>query len=88
MQELHQEMKLLKTRQAELEKVIQYDWRDLKESAKPRHMADQAVTTLFRGTNTHQGNSLIVNSLSDVAQTFAKKGVEKLGELLRKRFGK
>jgi hypothetical protein len=44
--ELRQERNKLRDRQAELEKAIQYDWRDFKDDLKPGYVAGQLLGTV------------------------------------------
>ena len=41
--QLKQEKNRLKMRQAELEKAIKYDWRDVKSSLTPKNIAGQVM---------------------------------------------
>ena len=69
--------KQLKHRQAELEKAIKYDWRDLKENLKPKNVAGQMFSKVFEGDEKQNGHSFVSDSVSEIASILARKLVEK-----------
>lgn len=85
--ELRQEQQRLRMRQLELEKAIHYDWRDVKESLRPKNVVKQVLAPVT-------GESEVLPELvSELASHFTKKLVEKvpghLGEwFLKKATGK
>jgi hypothetical protein len=85
-QQLNAEKKRLKQRQAELEKAIQYDWRDVKESITPQSIGEKLVEEVF---NTASGSSgILAESLSHLAAGFTKKTVLKAEEKIKNWFNK
>jgi cell division septum initiation protein DivIVA len=82
------EKKLLRQRRDELEKAIKYDWRDVKESIRPKNVSEQFFSKMFDGKGKQQGDSLVAEGISQATATFAKKLVGKaegrIGKWLRK----
>jgi hypothetical protein len=75
--QLKAEKKRLIERQAELEKAIKYDWRDVKESLTPTNVAGQAFSKMFEEKDKQNGNSFIADSIAQIAAGIAKKLAEK-----------
>ncbi|MFT3845263.1 MAG: hypothetical protein QM725_09430 [Lacibacter sp.] len=77
---LREEKKRLEQRKVELEKAIHYDWRDVKESIKPRHFAGQILSGIFNENrnveNTNQNT--MADGLSAIAAILTKIAVEKI----------
>lgn len=70
--ELKQEQQRLRMRQQELEKAIHYDWRDVKESLRPKNVVKQVL-----GSVSGEGEPL-PDIVSELASHFTKKLVEKV----------
>jgi hypothetical protein len=79
MKQLYAEKKRLEQRKLELEKAIRYDWRDVKESLKPKHFAGQVFSKLFE-ESTVNGEHPLAAGLSQLAATLTKIAVEKAEE--------
>ncbi len=77
--QLNAEKKRLLQRQAELEKAIRYDWRDVKDSMKPKYMAGEVIARLFDKTE-QNGENTLTEGLSHLAATLTKIAVEKAEE--------
>jgi hypothetical protein len=75
--QLKAEKERLIERQAELEKAIKYDWRDVKESLTPTNVAGQAFSKIFEEKDKQNGNTFIADGIAQVAAGFVKKLVEK-----------
>ena len=86
--QLKAEKKKLKERRAELEKAIKYDWRDLKESLRPKNVAGQVISNLFDGREKQNGHTYITDKVSEMATKFAWKMVEKAKNKIGKWFKK
>jgi hypothetical protein len=71
--QLKLEQQPLLQRQAELEKAIHYDWRDLKDSLRPKNIAGQVFSKLFD----RKENAFVADGVSQLAARFTKKMVEK-----------
>ena len=71
--------KKLEQRRMELEKAIRYDWRDVKESIKPKNVASQVFAQFFSKQQQEEGSSL-ANTLSQLAAVATKMAVEKAEE--------
>jgi hypothetical protein len=71
------EQQQLVQRQAELEKAIRYDWRDLKNSIRPKNVAGQVLSNLFVGTEKKKENAVVADSVSQLAARFTRKLVER-----------
>jgi hypothetical protein len=71
--QLKLEQQQLLQRQAELEKAIHYDWRDLKDSLRPKNIAGQVFSKLFD----RKENAFVADGVSQLAARFTKKMVEK-----------
>ena len=84
--QLKEEKKRLKMRQAELEKAIRYDWRDVKDSLKPKNIAGQVMAGL-RGEK-EPGNRSESGILSEMAAKFASRLATKAEDKLMGKFGK
>ncbi|MDE3253298.1 MAG: hypothetical protein KGO92_10860 [Bacteroidota bacterium] len=85
--ELREEQQRLRMRQLELEKAIHYDWRDVKESLRPKNVVKQVLAPVS------EESEPIPELISELASHFTKKLIEKvpghLGEwFLRKATGK
>lgn len=75
--QLKLEQQQLLQRQAELEKAIHYDWRDLKDSLRPKNIAGQVFSKLFNGKKDKRENAFVTDGVSQLAARFTKKMVEK-----------
>lgn len=84
--ELSEEKKRLKMRRAELEKAIKYDWRDVKDSLKPKNIAGQVFSGMAaeKDTETRTDSGI----LSEMAAKFASKLAARAEDKLKDRFGK
>lgn len=71
--------KKLEQRKTELEKAIRYDWRDVKETMKPKNVASQVFAQFFSKQQQEEGSSL-ANTLSQLAAVAIKMAVEKAEE--------
>jgi hypothetical protein len=79
--QLKAEQKRLLQRKAELEQVMAYDWRDIKESLKPKNVAGQIFSKCTGEKEKHNGHSSIFsNGVSDMAGKFAKSFAEKFAD--------
>ncbi|MBS1914735.1 MAG: hypothetical protein JST87_00555 [Bacteroidetes bacterium] len=68
--QLREQKQLLRQRKKELEKAIRNDWKDLKESVEPKHIAEQ----LFSGGHPEKENhSGIAEGVSHAASLLTKK---------------
>lgn len=77
--QLKAQQRKLEQRKTELEKAIRYDWRDVKESMKPKNVAGQVFAHIL--TKEHQnGDSSLAETLSQLAAVLTKIGVEKAEE--------
>ncbi len=85
---LNAEQKKLKQRQAELEKAITYDWRDVKESLKPKIVARQVFTKVFDEKEKQKGHSIFSDGIAEIAAKFAQRMTDKAGEKIGKWFKK
>lgn len=81
--ELKLEKQRLHMRQLELEKAIQYDWRDVKDSLRPKNIVKQVLST-----DTGEGE-ILPALVTEMATHFTKKLMEKvpghLGEWILKK---
>ncbi len=75
---LNAEKKRLQQRRDELEKAIKYDWRDLKDSLRPRNVANQVFSKVFDGKKAEDGSDYLADKLSGFAASITRKIVEKL----------
>lgn len=86
--QLNAEKKRLRQRQAEVEKAISYDWRDVKESLKPKNITGEVLSRLFDKSELNGSDSLAAG-LSQLAATLTRIAVEnaeeKLNEWLNKK---
>lgn len=71
--------KQLEQRKAELEKAIRYDWKDVKESIRPKNVAGQVFASMF-DKEKQNGESSLAETLSQLAAVLTKIGVEKAEE--------
>lgn len=83
---LNEEKKRLKMRRAELEKAIIYDWRDVKDSLKPKNMAGQVFSGMAGEKDTE--NKTGPGMLSEMAAKFASKLAGKAEDKLKDKIGK
>lgn len=73
--------KQLQQRKVELEKAIQYDWRDLKESLKPRNAAGDFFAGMFNGKEKEKHDKdFFADGISALAARLARKAAEKAEE--------
>jgi hypothetical protein len=79
---LRAEKRRLQQRQAELEKAIQYDWRDLKESLKPRKAAEEFFSKMFNEKEDKNGSGFFADGVSWLAAKLARKMAERAEEKL------
>jgi hypothetical protein len=92
MKHLKTEKRQLMLRKAELEKAIKYDWKDIKESMKPRKMAGQVFSKIFdgedKGKAERESNGFFAETVSKIAEEWARKWGSKVenkfGDWLRK----
>ena len=75
--QLKMEQQQLLQRQVELEKAIHYDWRDLKDSLRPKNIAGQVFSKLFDGKKDKKESAFVADGVSQLAARFTKKMVEK-----------
>jgi hypothetical protein len=75
--QLKLEKKRLAQRQTELEKAIQYDWRDLKNSMRPKNITGQVLSKLFDTKEGKNDPTFVADGVSQLAARFTKKMVEK-----------
>ncbi len=83
-QQLKAETKRLEQRRAELEKAIRYDWRDVKDSLRPRKLAGDAFSSFFADSERKNGHSVFSEGIAELVSTFARNMAEKAAE----KFGK
>ncbi len=83
---LNEEKKRLKMRRAELEKAIKYDWRDVKDSLKPKNIAGQVFSGM--GGEKDEENKTDSGVLSEMAAKFASKLAGKAEDKLKEKIGK
>jgi hypothetical protein len=76
---LNVEKKRLQQRLAEVEKAIRYDWRDVKDSFKPKHLAGEVFSKLFE-KDEQNGDTSLAAGLSHLAAALTKIAVEKAEE--------
>lgn len=86
--QLKAEKKRLAQRQAELEKAIKYDWRDVKESITPQHIGEKICSTVFGKSSNGGSSDILAESLSHLAAGFTKKTVQKAEEKIKSWFNK
>jgi hypothetical protein len=86
--ELNTEKKRLAQREVELEKAIKYDWRDLKDSLKPGHVAEEVFAGLFTGKEKQNGHTIFSDGVAGMAAKLARKLVEKAEGKIGKWFTK
>ena len=60
-QQLKSVKKKLARRQAELEKLIRYDWMDVKQSLRPGNMGQSILNSALKGMNEKKGSGLFVS---------------------------
>lgn len=83
---LNEEKKRLKMRRAELEKAIKYDWRDVKDSLKPKNIAGQVFSGMAGQKDAE--NKTDSGVLSEMAAKFASKLAGKAEDKLKDKIGK
>lgn len=86
--QLKAEKKRLAQRLAELEKAIKYDWRDVKESIKPKSIGDEIWSSVFGQKKENDSSGILAESLSHLAAGFTKKTVQKAEERIKHWFNK
>jgi hypothetical protein len=79
--QLKAEQRKLEQRKNELEKAIHYDWRDLKETIKPRNVAGKVFAHFFEREKESR-ESPLANTLAQVVALLTKVGVAKAEEKL------
>ena len=79
MKQLNAEKKRLLQRQAELEKAIRYDWRDVKDSLTTKNFTGEVLAKLFVPAS-ENGESTLAAGLSQLAAVITKIAVEKAEE--------
>jgi flavodoxin len=87
-QELANEKRKLKNRQNELEKAIQYDWKDLKYSLGPKKWAGLAFSKISGGEQKNAKSGVFAETLSRLAAQFTEKAVGIAEEKIVKKFFK
>lgn len=77
---IREEKKRLEQRRAELEKAIHYDWRDVKESVKPKNFAGQIFSGIFNESkNVENANqNALADGLANIAALLTKYFVERV----------
>lgn len=83
MSHLKAQKKKLQQRQKELEKAISYDWRDLKESFKPKNVAAQVILSALKADINENNPDILAETLSILAAKFTKTAVEQAEEWLK-----
>jgi hypothetical protein len=83
MSHLKAHKKKLLLRQKELEKAISYDWRDLKESFKPKNVAGQVILSALKADLNDHNPDILAETLSILAAKFTKTAVEQAEEWLK-----
>ncbi len=83
MSQLKAQKKKLQLRQKELEKAISYDWRDLKESFKPKNVAGQVILSALKADINEKNPDILAETLSILAAKFTKTAVEHAEEWLK-----
>ncbi len=85
--QLKAEKKRLKQRQGELEKAIRYDWQDVKETMKPRNLANQAFSGIFdeKDTEKKAGKDMVSEVAAKLAAKMIEKAGDKIGKWIRKK---
>lgn len=83
MSHLKAQKKKLLQRQKELEKAISYDWRDLKESFKPKNVAGQVILSALKADINDNNPDILAETLSILAAKFTKTAVEQAEEWLK-----
>lgn len=73
-------------RRAELEKAIKYDWRDVKDSLKPKNIAGRVFSGMAGQKDTE--NKTDSGVLSEMAAKFASKLAGKAEDKLKDKIGK
>jgi hypothetical protein len=86
--QLMTEKKRLAQRQAELEKAIKYDWRDVKESITPQNIGEQVLGSVFSTSSGKDSAGILAESLSQLAAGFTRKTVQKAEEKIKHWFNK
>lgn len=86
--QLYAEKKRLAQRQAELEKAIKYDWRDVKESMTPHTIGENILDAVFGKSAEKDSSGILAESLSHLAAGFTKKTVLKAEEKIKNWFNK
>jgi hypothetical protein len=76
-QQLKAEKKKLEHRRLELEKAIKYDWRDVKESLKPKNLASDAFSSFFKEKENGKAHTFLSEGLAQLVSAFTKNMVEK-----------
>jgi hypothetical protein len=91
--QLKAEKKKIDRRKAELEKAIKYDWRDVKETLRPKSVAGSVLLSLFgkkekKDKNNSYDSSFIVGSMSELAAGLTRILIEKTGKKIERWFSK
>ncbi len=76
--EIKAEKKHLLQRQQELEKAIQYDWRDVKENFSPGHIAGRFFSNSGTDEEQASGHSIFSESVAQFASVVTRGLVQKL----------
>lgn len=75
--QLNAEKKLLKQRQAELEKAMKYDWKDVKDSLAPARLASDAFSSIMSDKDKSEEKGFVSRVLTGLAEKFAREMTEK-----------
>lgn len=87
-QQLKSVKKKLAHRQAELEKLIRYDWLDVKQSLQPGNMGQSILNSALKSMNEKKGGGLFADSISQIAAGITRDAIVKAGEKIRRWFKK
>lgn len=71
--QLEEEKQKLFRRQLELEKVIKYDWRDVKESFNPLHIANSIISGFNKKKDSENKHSFIAENISEMFSNYTRK---------------
>ena len=75
--QLKAEKERLRHRNDELEKAIRYDWRDFKDSLKPKNLAGQFFSSVFKKKDSEEQHSFLKDSVLLFADRITRKLAEK-----------
>jgi len=75
--QLKAETRRLEQRRQELEKAIKYDWRDVKDSLRPKNLADEVISNFLKEQGNGKGHTFLSEGLAQLVSTFTRNMVEK-----------